>query len=182
MRRPSFAALVFFALSGSVPACTCVHVMPFSYAKHRLDYDRVFHGKVEESAIDSTAWLRKMRFRVLKDYSPASPVSDDTVTVWSQVGGEACGIGYPVGAQVLIFADFNRQRGGNHLLWTTSCSRNAVPPQLDTALAGMEAATGVRKRGTARPARGEGAGSGCGRVIFPGEVKANGARAATGGR
>lgn len=181
---PILSALVA-VMAAAASACTCGIVLPFSYAEHRRDFARVFHGEVVAKGEEVERGRHWMRFRVIKDYSVTPPEGKDTATVWSPIWGATCGVGYPPGRQVLVFADTGQGLMSGlpaGALYTHLCARNAEPPQLDSVIREMEAAVGVRGRTPARPSRRRAAEISCGQAIFDGAVKANGAKAPAAGR
>lgn len=181
--------LVLLAALSAVAAsaCTCGISSDFSYVEHRLRFDRAFHGEVIDRGDEPERGLHWMRFRVFKDYSVPSRVWEDTATVWSSLWDASCGVSYPPGRQVLVFADTGSGRSGlpADALSTHLCALNVGPPRLDSVARELEAAVGLRARARnpRSAALGDWTRTGCGPVLFQGKVLANGAlRSADGER
>ena len=170
----AFLALLLL-LPDPVRGCSC-GALPQTPAERRLQFPAVFHGKVTASE-DDTAFTRRIRFAVIKDYSVDGSMVGDTATIWTYSQSSACGIGFPVGEEVLIFADTSRYpplkpKGG---LSSGLCHHNAWGAGLQEALRGMDEAVSVRAAGPRPAARGHRAAVACGQVLFEGGAQANGA-------
>lgn len=168
------AALLLLGLLPD-PAAACSCIQPKPYADRRLEYHSVFHGEVIAAGGDEGSQLRWIRFEVIKDYSVKGSGAD-TLTVWTSGSGAACGVDYPVGAEVLVFADT-----GSYLpakpagaLLSGLCFGNASGAGLEPALRAMEDALGVRPGGSRPGLRRGSTRVDCGQVLFEGKVQANG--------
>lgn len=168
------AALFLGLLPDPAAACSCLQPPP--YAERRLQHHSVFHGKVTASGMDEARQLRWFRFGVIKDYSPQASVSD-TVTLWTPGDMSSCAVGYPVGTEILIFADTGSypQTKPAGALHTGYCHGNVSGNGLGQALLAMEQALGVRPDGARIGTRHERTRVDCGQILFEGQVQANGA-------
>lgn len=169
-------AVYFILFPETARACSCGSELR-THAERRQDFSAVFHGKVTASEGDQSREIRWIRFAVIKDYSLNRGFVADTVTIWTAFQNSACGVEYPVGEEVLVFANSGAYPPGvpQGALVTGSCSRNIWGATLRDALRGMDEAVGVRSRSPRAAARGNQAVVECGRILFGGKAQANGA-------
>lgn len=166
------AALLLSLLPASAAACSCM--VPKAYAERRLEYPVVFHGMVSGSGMDDAGHNRWIRFQVVKDYGVKASGAD-SLTVWTGIHGGVCGVDYPIGTGVLVFADTGYHRPSQEArLETSICTGNASGTGMEQALQEMERTLGVLRAGSIRGrSRGRSQMDG-GQVIFAGEAQANG--------